>query len=259
MQAVILAGGLGTRLSEETLIKPKPMVEIGGYPILWHIMKHFYSHGVSEFIICCGYRGYVIKEYFHNYNLHCSDVEISTADSKTKVLASRSESWKITLVDTGEATNTGGRLRRVRNFVNGDRFFFTYGDGVSNIDIPALEKFHLSHGRKATMSCVIPPGRFGAVDLDGAMITKIVEKPVDGGRINGGFFVLDSSVFSYLSGDECIWEREPLERLASDGELMGYSHDGFWHAMDTLRDKVFLEELLKTGNAPWVTWKETKK
>lgn len=257
MKAVILAGGLGTRLSEETSVRPKPMVEVGGKPILWHILKMYSHHGVNDFIICCGYKGYVIKEYFANYFLHMSDVTFDMRNNKMQVHQQRAEAWKITLVDTGDASMTGGRLRRVAEYVrNEDEFCFTYGDGVSDIDIAAEIAFHRGHGKAATLTAAFPPGRFGALDIEGGRVKQFAEKPKgDGGMINGGFFVLSPKVLDYLKDDSTVWEQEPLTQLASDGELMAYEHHGFWQPMDTLRDKVYLETLWEARKAPWKTWK----
>ena len=256
MKAVILAGGLGTRLSEETNLKPKPMVEIGGMPILWHIMKMYSSHGVNDFVICCGYKGYVIKEYFANYFLHQSDITFDMKENKMIVHKKRVEPWKITLVDTGIDSMTGGRLSRVLEYVKDeDSFCFTYGDGVSNVNISELIAFHKKHGKDATLTSVYPPGRFGALDIQDNKIKKFTEKPKgDGALINGGFFVLSPNVLDRINGDDCVWEQEPLKGLAADGELMSYKHDGFWQPMDTLRDKVRLQELWDEGDAPWKTW-----
>lgn len=256
MKAVILAGGLGTRLSEETSTRPKPMVEIGGKPILWHIMKMYSSHGVNDFIICCGYKGYLIKEYFANYFLHMSDVTFNMRDNTMKVHDKRAEPWNVTLVDTGEDSMTGGRLRRVADFVRDDEAFcFTYGDGVSDLDIRATLAFHKQHGKSATLTATYPPGRFGALDIQDGQVLNFKEKPKgDGALINGGFFVLNPSVLDRLAGDSDIWEQEPLMGLAADGELMAYEHQGFWQPMDTLRDKHLLEELWQSGKAPWKTW-----
>ena len=256
MKAVILAGGLGTRISEETHLKPKPMIEIGGRPILWHILKMYSSHGVSEFIICCGYKGYVIKEYFANYLLHMSDVTFDMARNSTMIHRNMAEPWRVTLVDTGENTLTGGRLKRVADHLRDeDAFCFTYGDGVSDIDISAEIAFHRSHGRWATVAAVQPPGRYGALQVDGAAVTGFSEKPRgDGGRINGGFFVLSPKALDFIEGDATSWESGPLERLAAQSQLMAYQHDGFWQPMDTLRDKNMLEELWRTGRAPWKRW-----
>lgn len=257
MKAVILAGGFGTRLSEETSLRPKPMVEIGGKPILWHIMKMYSAHGVNDFVICCGYKGYVIKEYFANYFLHMSDVTFSMADNTMKVHDHRAESWKVTLVDTGEDSMTGGRLGRVANYVKDeDAFCFTYGDGVGDIDITAAIAFHRAHGKAATLTATYPPGRFGALDIRTGQVLNFKEKPKgDGAMINGGFFVLSPKVLSYLGGDDTVWEQEPLQQLAADGDLMAFEHQGFWQPMDTLRDKHLLEDLWASGKAPWKTWK----
>ncbi|MCA3256149.1 MAG: glucose-1-phosphate cytidylyltransferase [Alphaproteobacteria bacterium] len=256
MKAVLLAGGLGTRLSEETSVRPKPMVEVGGRPILWHIMKIYSAHGVNDFIVCCGYKGYVIKEYFANYFLHMSDVTFDMRNNRMEVHDGRAEPWTVTLVDTGDNTMTGGRLRRVRKYIENDEsFFFTYGDGVANIDISASLAFHRSHGKAATLTATYPPGRFGALGIDGDRIDSFLEKPAgDGAMINGGFFVLNPSVLDRLQGDETVWEQEPLSSLAEDGELMAYRHDGFWQPMDTLRDKQLLESLWDSGEAPWKIW-----
>ena len=256
MKAVILAGGLGSRLSEETSVKPKPMVEIGGRPMLWHIMKLYASHGINDFVVCLGYKGYVIKEYFANYFLHMSDVTLDLANNKMQVCERHCEPWRITLVDTGEHSNTGGRLRRVRKYVNDEASFcFTYGDGLSDVDIQAVIACHERNGRLATVTAVSPPGRFGAVDLDGERVTSFKEKPRgDGALINGGFFVLSPKVIDYIDGDETIWEGEPMERLSRQGELAAHVHDGFWQPMDTLRDKNLLENLWQSGHAPWKRW-----
>lgn len=256
MKAVILAGGLGTRFSEETDLKPKPMVEIGGRPILWHIMKIYSAHGINDFVICCGYRGYMIKEYFANYFLHMSDVTFDMANNKMEVHQKYAEPWKVTLVDTGESTMTGGRLRRVADHVKNEEVFcLTYGDGVSDVDITKLIAFHKAQKVKATLTAIIPPGRFGALDLTGHKVNGFREKPKgDGGVVNGGFFVLSPKVIEYISGDEILWEREPLERLAKEGSLAAFQHHGFWQPMDTLRDKLHLEELWKSGKASWKVW-----
>ena len=256
MKAVILAGGLGTRISEETHLKPKPMIEIGGRPILWHILKMYSAHGVNDFVICCGYKGYVIKEYFANYFLHMSDVTFDMASNSMQVHQRKAEPWRVTLVDTGEDTLTGGRLRRVADYVRSeDAFCFTYGDGVADIDITAEIAFHRRHGRLATVAAVQPPGRYGALQMEGDAVRGFVEKPRgDGGRINGGFFVLSPHVLDYIDGDQTSWEAAPLERLASEGQLMAYEHDGFWQPMDTLREKNLLEELWQSGHAPWKVW-----
>jgi glucose-1-phosphate cytidylyltransferase len=256
MKAVILAGGLGTRLSEETSVKPKPMVEIGGMPILWHIMKSYSAHGVNDFIICCGYKGYVIKEYFANYFLHQSDVTFDMRNNTMEVHHKRAEPWTVTLVDTGEDSMTGGRLSRVRKYIeNEEMFCFTYGDGVGDIDITASIDFHKKHGKAATLTATFPPGRFGALDIKSGQVMNFKEKPKgDGAMINGGFFVLSPKVLGYLGGDDTVWEQAPLQRLAEDGELMAFEHQGFWQPMDTLRDKHLLEELWASGNAPWKKW-----
>lgn len=257
MKAVILAGGLGTRISEETETKPKPMIEIGGMPVLWHILKIYSVHGVNEFIICCGYKGYVIKEYFANYFLHMSDVTFDMTSNSMEVHHRYAEPWKITLVDTGLDTQTGGRLRRVASYVsNEESFCFTYGDGVGNINISELISFHQKHGKQATLTAVYPPGRFGAVDIrPNHQITSFKEKPKgDGGMINGGFFVLSPKVIRLISGDATVWEKDPLETLAQNGEMMAYQHHGFWQPMDTLRDKNYLEDLWLSGAPPWKAW-----
>ncbi|SEK57096.1 glucose-1-phosphate cytidylyltransferase [Roseateles sp. YR242] len=257
MKAVILAGGLGTRLSEETSTRPKPMVEIGGKPILWHILKMYSHHGVNDFVICCGYKGYVIKEYFANYFLHMSDVTFDMRSNRMEVHHKRAEPWNVTLVDTGDDSMTGGRLHRVADYVrNEDAFCFTYGDGVSDLNIGAAIEFHRQHGKAATLTATFPPGRFGALDIENNQIKRFMEKPKgDGAMINGGFFVLSPRVLDYLEDDNTVWEQQPLQRLAADGELMAYEHHGFWQPMDTLRDKTHLEELWASGRAPWKTWK----
>ena len=256
MKAVILAGGLGTRLSEETAIRPKPMVEIGGMPILWHIMKSYSSHGVDDFIICCGYKGYVIKEYFANYFLHMSDVTFDMQANSMRVHQRRAEPWKVTLVDTGDSSATGGRIRRIADHVRDEEAFcLTYGDGIGDIDISASIDFHRGHGKQATVTATFPPGRFGALDIQDSQVRSFQEKPRgDGAMINGGFFVLSPRVLDYIDGDDTLWEQEPLQRLAADGELMAWQHSGFWQPMDTLRDKTYLEELWASGRAPWKTW-----
>ena len=256
MKAVILAGGLGTRLSEETATRPKPMVEIGGKPILWHIMKMYSAHGVHDFIVCCGYKGYVIKEYFANYFLHMSDVTFDMRSNQMEVHQRRAEPWKVTLVDTGDESMTGGRLLRVADYVRDEEAFcFTYGDGLSDVDIGATIAFHRSHGKAATLTSTYPPGRFGALDVRDRQVMSFKEKPRgDGALINGGFFVLSPGVLKYLDGDDTIWEQEPLSSLAADGELMAFQHDGFWQPMDTLRDKHLLEELWASSKAPWKKW-----
>ncbi len=256
MKAVILAGGLGTRLSEETAVRPKPMVEIGGKPILWHILKMYSHHGIRDFVICCGYKGYVIKEYFANYFLHMSDVTFDMQNNRMEVHSKRAEPWTVTLVDTGDESMTGGRLRRVQEYVRGEEAFcFTYGDGVSDLDISASIAFHRSHGKAATVTAVFPPGRFGALDIQGGQVLSFKEKPKgDGAMINGGFFVLSPKVLAYVKDDATLWEQEPLIRLAHDGQLMAFEHKGFWQPMDTLRDKQQLEELWMSGKAPWKKW-----
>jgi len=256
MKAVILAGGLGTRISEETYLKPKPMIEIGGMPILWHVMKLYSAHGINEFVICCGYKGYVIKEYFANYFLHMSDVTFDLAQNRMEVHHRYAEPWKVTLVDTGEGTLTGGRLRRVASYVqNEEAFCFTYGDGLANVDISAEVAFHRRHCRWATVAAVQPAGRYGALQLDGHKVAAFTEKPRgDGGLINGGFFVLSPKCLGLIKGDDSSWEGAPLTELVSMGELMAYEHGGFWHAMDTLRDKNLLEDLWNSGKAPWKIW-----
>jgi glucose-1-phosphate cytidylyltransferase len=255
MKVVILAGGLGTRISEETHLKPKPMIEVGGRPILWHIMKGYSSHGIHEFVICCGYRGYLIKEYFANYFLHMSDVTFDMVKNEMKVHHRNAEPWRVTLVDTGEKTMTGGRLKRVRDYVGDEPFCFTYGDGVGDVDIGRLLDFHRGHGKLATLTATQAPGRFGALELAGENVLGFQEKPRgDGGWINGGFFVLSPKVFDFIDGDETSWEREPLERLAREDQLRAYHHRGFWQPMDTLRDKNLLEDLWQAGSAPWKSW-----
>ena len=257
MKAVILAGGLGTRISEETHLKPKPMIEIGGKPLIWHIMKMYSFHGINDFIICCGYKGYVIKEYFANYFLHMSDVTFNVSENKMEVLKKDAEPWNITLIDTGADTLTGGRLKRVSDYLKDEEAFcLTYGDGVSDIDISGSVKFHREHKKLATIAAVIPPGRYGALDLDGNAVKGFREKPQgDGSVINGGFFVLSPKVLSLIDGDQTSWEGEPLANLAKNNDLMAYMHNGFWQPMDTLRDKNYLEELWSSGSAPWKSWK----
>lgn len=256
MKAVILAGGLGTRLSEETSVRPKPMVEIGGMPILWHIMKLYAHHGINDFVICCGYKGYLIKEYFANYFLHMSDVTFDMQENRMHVHEHRSEPWKVTLVDTGDHTQTGGRLLRVANYVkDDDAFCLTYGDGVGDVDITATLDFHRQHGKLATVTATYPPGRFGALEIQDSQVRSFQEKPKgDGAMINGGFFVLSPRVLDTITGDATLWEQEPLQQLASQGELMAWQHTGFWQPMDTLRDKTYLEELWASGKAPWKLW-----
>lgn len=255
---MILAGGLGTRISEETSMKPKPMIEIGGKPILWHIMKIYAVHGVNEFVICCGFRGYVIKEYFANYFLHMSDVTFDMRDNRMEVHQPHAEPWRVTLVETGDKTQTGGRLKRVAPYLAGDdAFCFTYGDGVADVDVGAQLAFHRAHGKLATVTAVQPPGRFGALDFGVDYSVKgFIEKPKgEGGWINGGFFVLSPKVIEFIDGDETSWEDTPMTRIAAAGELQAYRHEGFWHPMDTLRDKNHLEELWAEGRAPWRTWR----
>lgn len=256
MKAVILAGGLGTRLSEETHLRPKPMVSIGGRPILWHIMKIYSHYGINDFIICCGYKGYVIKEYFNNYALHQSDITIDFKNGKTTVHKKRTEPWEITFVDTGLSTQTGGRLKRVKHFLDADEpFCFTYGDGLTDADIGEVISFHRNHKKEATLLATVPPARFGALELSGNQITKFQEKPIgEGGFINGGFFVLNPSSIDLVQSDDCIWEEAPLKNLAQSDNLMAYKHEGFWRPMDTLRDKQNLEKLWNEGNAPWKKW-----
>jgi glucose-1-phosphate cytidylyltransferase len=256
MKVVILAGGLGTRISEETHLKPKPMIEIGGRPILWHLMKIFSSHGINEFVICCGYKGYVIKEYFANYFLHMSDVTFDMQNNKMEVHQGNAEPWKVTLVDTGEDTLTGGRLKRVKNYLKDEEAFcFTYGDGLANVNIRELIKFHINQGKLATVTAVQPPGRYGALDIKDHQVSQFTEKPKgDGGWINGGFFVLSPKCIDYIDNDQSSWEVHPLMAIAKQGELAAYEHAGFWQPMDTLREKNLLEELWASGKAPWKTW-----
>jgi glucose-1-phosphate cytidylyltransferase len=254
MKAVILAGGLGTRISEESHLKPKPMIEIGGKPILWHIMKIYSHHGINDFVICLGYRGYIIKEYFANYFLHMSNVTFDMANNHMEVHEQNAEPWRVTLIDTGQDTLTGGRLKRVRDYVGDDTFCFTYGDGVTDLDIGAALKFHRAHGKKATITAIQPPGRYGALNLEGNAVSSFQEKPAgDGAWINGGFFVLEPSVFDYIKNDQTSWESQPLQQMAEEGELMAYQHSGFWQAMDTLRDKNHLDEIW-SNNPPWKVW-----
>jgi glucose-1-phosphate cytidylyltransferase len=256
MKAVILAGGLGTRLAEETSIRPKPMVEVGGKPILWHIMKIYSYHGINDFVICCGYKGYLIKEYFANYFLHMSDVTIDLTANTLMVHQRRAEPWTVTLVDTGDSSMTGGRLKRVADYLDSDEpFCFTYGDGVSDIDVSASIEFHRNHRKAATLTATSPPGRFGALEICDRRVVKFCEKPKgDGGLVNGGFFVLSKKVIDYIKDDQTVWEHEPLMSLAADGELMAYQHPGYWQPMDTLRDKILLDDLWASGNAPWKKW-----
>ncbi len=256
MKVVILAGGLGTRISEETQVKPKPMIEIGAMPILWHIMKVYSAYDINDFVICCGYKGYIIKEYFANYFLHMSDVTFDLKDNKMEVHHKFAEPWKVTLVDTGLETMTGGRLKRVKNYVNKETFCFTYGDGLSNVNLSDLIQFHKSNNTIATVTSVQPPGRFGLMDIEGDKISNFMEKPSgDGNWVNGGYFVLEPKVFDYLEDDSTVWERAPLERLAKEGQLSAFKHSSFWQPLDTLRDKNYLEKLWASGKAPWKVWK----
>jgi glucose-1-phosphate cytidylyltransferase len=255
MKCVILAGGLGTRLAEETSLRPKPMVEIGGKPILWHIMKIYSSYGINDFIICLGYKGYMVKEYFANYFLHMSDVTFDMKQNRMSVHQNFAEPWSVTLVDTGDHTQTGGRLRRVKEYLGDEDFCFTYGDGVANIDIPALLKTHRASKRLATVTATQPPGRFGAIDFDGDIVKAFKEKPKgDGAWINGGFFVLSPKVIDYIPDDSTLWEQEPMHKIAKDEQMSIYFHDGFWQPMDTLRERHLLEDLWQTGKAPWKMW-----
>ncbi|EIG62339.1 glucose-1-phosphate cytidylyltransferase [Bradyrhizobium sp. WSM1253] len=255
MKAIILAGGLGTRISEESHLKPKPMIEIGGKPILWHIMKMYSHHGINDFVVCLGYKGYVIKEYFSNYFLHMSNVTFSMRENSMEIHEKFAEPWRVTLVDTGELTMTGGRLKRVAPYIGNESFCFTYGDGVADLDISALIAKHRDAGRLATVTAIQPPGRYGALHIENEAVHHFQEKPAgDGAWINGGFFVLEPGVLSYLDGDETVWEQKPLQRLAAEGQLSAYRHSGFWQAMDTLRDKSHLEELWSSGKAPWKCW-----
>ncbi|MBC3932715.1 glucose-1-phosphate cytidylyltransferase [Undibacterium curvum] len=256
MKAVILAGGLGTRISEETHLRPKPMIEIGGHPILWHIMKSYSAHGVNDFVICCGYKGYMIKEYFANYFLHMSDVTFDMQNNRMEVHERHAEPWKVTLVDTGEETMTGGRLKRVARYIQDEEAFcFTYGDGVSDVNIAESIRFHREHGKSATVTAVLPPGRYGALERQGTQVAGFTEKPRgDGGWINGGYFVLSPEVLQLIPDDSCSWESDPLNQLASQQQLMAFEHSGFWQPMDTLREKNMLEELWNSGRAPWKIW-----
>lgn len=256
VKAVILAGGLGTRISEETMYRPKPMVTIGGKPLLWHIMKAYSVHGINDFVICCGYMGYVIKEYFANYFLHTSDVTFDMTHNRMEIHERHTEPWRVTLVDTGDTTQTGGRLKRVRPYIeNEEQFCFTYGDGVADIDITQQLAFHRSHQKMATVAAVAPPGRFGSLGIVGDAVTSFVEKPMgDGGLINGGFFVLSPKVLDLIEGDDSAWEDRPVQHLIAQGQIMAFQHQGFWRPMDTLRDKTFLEDLWTSGQAPWKTW-----
>ena len=256
MKAVILAGGFGTRISEETQARPKPMVEIGGRPVLWHVMKTYSAHGINDFVICCGYKGYLIKEYFANYAMHMSDVTFDMRKRDVIIHQNSAEPWSVTLVDTGEDTATGGRLKRVGAYLGDDDFCFTYGDGVSDVDVSALVAFHRAHGTFATVTATRPPGRFGVLTMNRDKITAFKEKPEeDGGRINGGYFVLSPKVLDYIAGDATWWEREPMERLAREGQLSAYIHDGFWQPLDTLRDRNLLNDLWNEGKAPWKKWR----
>lgn len=255
MKVVLLAGGLGTRLSEESHLKPKPMIEIGGRPILWHIMKIYSKYGLNDFIVCCGYKSYVIKEYFANYFLHLSDVTFDLQNNKMEVHHNEAEPWRVTLVDTGETTMTGGRLKRIRKYLDNEDFCLTYGDGLADVEISELLRFHKEHGALATLTTAQPPGRFGALNLEGNHVKTFKEKPAgDGNWINGGFFVLNPKVLDLIEGDSTIWEQEPLEKLSAQGQLRAYHHHGFWQPMDTLRDKNQLEQLWSTGKAPWKVW-----
>jgi glucose-1-phosphate cytidylyltransferase len=255
MKAVILAGGLGTRISEETAVKPKPMIDIGGKPVLWHIMKLYSHHGITDFVICLGYKGYVIKEYFANYFLHMSDVTFDMASNRMEIHQNSVEPWKVTLVDTGDKTMTGGRLKRVARYLGEGDFCFTYGDGVADVDVRKLAAFHRAHGKLATVTAVQPPGRYGALEMEGDGVRGFMEKPQgDGGWINGGFFVLSTRVIDYIEGDTTSWESDPLEALARDRQLAAFQHRGFWQPMDTLRDRNHLEELWQSGRAPWKVW-----
>lgn len=255
MKVVILAGGYGTRLSEETHRVPKPLVEIGGWPILWHIMKTYSAYGLNDFVICLGYKGYLIKEYFANYYLHRSNVTFDLGSGTSTYLSSTTEPWRVTLIDTGEGTNTGGRVRRVAPYLDGEPFCLTYGDGLCDVDISTLLEFHRAHGKHVTVTSVLQPGRFGALEIDGDDIKSVREKaPGDGGRINGGFFVVQPEALDYIDGDLTLWERDPMERLAADNQLAAYRHDGFWKPMDTLSERNFLEDLWSSGNAPWKCW-----
>lgn len=256
MKAVLLAGGMGSRIAEETSLRPKPMIEIGGYPVIWHIMKIYSAHGIRDFVICLGYKGYLLKEYFANYLLHSSDVTIDTRSGNIAYLRSKSEDWTVTLADTGEDTMTGGRLKRIAKYLDpGESFCMTYGDGLGDIDITALVAFHKRHGRLATLTAVSPPGRFGALELSGSDVTRFKEKPkVLGEAVNGGFFVLEPEVLDRIEGDATSWEHEPLQGLAADGQLKAFAHERFWQPLDTLRDKVLLEQLWQSGNPPWKLW-----
>jgi len=256
MKVVILAGGLGTRISEESVVKPKPLVEIGGKPIIWHIMKIYSSYGLNDFIICCGYKGYLIKEYFINYSLHTTDISVNVRSNKIKVHKKTTEPWNITLIDTGEESLTGDRIKKIEQYV-GDSFCLTYGDGLTSANIRNIINYHKKNKKLATVLAVKPSGRFGAIDVKDGTVKKFLEKPKgDGGWVNGGFFVLNKNIFNYLLKKNCIWEREPLEKLAKENQLMAFEHDGFWYAMDTLRDKIYLENLWKSKNIPWKSWND---
>ncbi|MEP6997952.1 MAG: glucose-1-phosphate cytidylyltransferase [Betaproteobacteria bacterium] len=255
MKVVILAGGLGTRISEESHLKPKPMIEIGGRPILWHVMKIYSHFGINDFVVCLGYKGYVIKEYFANYFLHMSDVTFDMAENRMEVHQRHAEPWRVTLVDTGQETLTGGRLKRVREYVGNETCCFTYGDGLADVNVSTLVSFHRAHGKLATLTAIQPPGRYGAVTIDNSRVTNFAEKPAgDGAWVNGGFFVLEPAAFDYITDDQTSWESNALVRLSRDNKLSGYQHAGFWQAMDTLRDKNHLEELWQSGHAPWKVW-----
>ena len=256
MKVVILAGGLGTRISEESIVKPKPLVEIGGKPIIWHIMKIYSSYGLNDFIICCGYKGYLIKEYFINYSLHTTDISVNVRSNKIRVHKKTTEPWNIPLIDTGEHSLTGDRIKKIEPYV-GDSFCLTYGDGLTSANIRNIINYHKKNKKLATVLAVKPSGRFGAIDVKDGTVKKFLEKPKgDGGWINGGFFVLNKKIFNYLLKENCIWEREPLEKLAKENQLMAFEHDGFWYAMDTLRDKIYLENLWKAKNIPWKSWND---
>jgi glucose-1-phosphate cytidylyltransferase len=257
VKAVILAGGFGTRISEESAVRPKPMVEIGGKPIIWHIMKLYHAHGVDEFVVCAGYKAYMLKEYFANYFLHTADIVVDLKANRLETLAAAAEPWRVSIVDTGEDTMTGGRIKRVRDVIGDETFFLTYGDCVTDLDLGKELEFHRASGAQATVAAIQPPGRFGMLGLEGGgdLVSAFLEKPAgDGGWINGGFFVVEPAVLDYIDGDDTIWEREPLERLAHEGGLHAFKHDGFWHPMDTLRDKMVLEEMWASGQAPWKIW-----
>jgi len=255
LKCVILAGGYGTRISEESHLKPKPMIEVGGRPIIWHIMKILSAQGIHDFVVCLGYKGYVIKEYFANYFLHMSDVTFDMKNNRMQVHQRHAEPWQVTLIDTGENTMTGGRLRRVREYLDGETFCFTYGDGVADVDLAKLVAFHKSEGRLATVTAVQPPGRYGALEVETGRVASFQEKPLgDGGWINGGYFILEPGVLDYIAGDHTTWENEPLRKLAAEGQLSAYTHYGFWHAMDTVRDRAMLEDLWQRNRAPWRNW-----